>query len=47
MVEIVDLALNAVIGSFEIYTINSSIKNKNLEINVIISNGLFGVPQPK
>ena len=28
MVEVVDLALRAVIDSFEIYTINSMIKNK-------------------
>ena len=37
MVEIVDLALRAVIDYSEIYTINSLIKNKNFETNSIQS----------
>ena len=41
MIEIVHLALKAVIDSFEIYTINS------LESNFITSKALFEVAQPK
>ena len=46
MVEIVDLALWAVIDSFEICTINSLIKKK-FETNFIMSKALFGVAKPK
>ena len=42
MVEIVDLALRAVIASLEIYTINPLIE-KSFEINFVMSNVLFGV----
>ena len=41
MIEIVDLALTAAIGSFEIYTINSSVKKK-IETNFIMSKAIFG-----
>ena len=45
MIEIVHLALKAVIDSFEIYTINSL--KKIFESNFITSKALFGVTQPK
>ena len=46
MVEIVVLALTAVIDSFEICTINFLIQ-KNFETNFIMSKALVGVAQPK
>ena len=46
MVEIVDLALKALIDSFAIYTINSLIEKKNFETNFIMSKALFGVVKP-
>ena len=46
MVEILDLALRAVIYSFGMDTINSSIKKK-IKTNFIISEALFGVAYKK
>ena len=46
MVEIFDLALRAVIDSFEIYTINSLIK-KNCETSFIMPKALFEAELPK
>ena len=47
MVEIFDLALTAVIDSFEIYTINSLTKKKNSETHFIMSKALFAKAQQK
>ena len=47
IVEIVDLALRAVIDSFEIYTINCLVTQKKIENSFIMSKALFGVAHPK
>ena len=46
MVKIVDLALRAVINSFEIYTINS-LTEKKIETSCITSKVLFALAQLK
>ena len=46
MFQILDLALSAVIDSFEIYTISSLMKKK-FETNFIMSKVSFGIAQPK
>ena len=42
----VALTIRAVIDSFEIYTINSLIENKNFKTDFIMSIALFWVAQP-
>ena len=45
MVEIFDLAMRAIVDTFEIYTINSL--KKKFETNLIMSKALFGVTRRK